>query len=430
MTVVGVVGSQWGDEGKGKVVDLLAEHADMVIRFQGGNNAGHTLVVGGEKTIFHLIPSGILREGTRCVLAQGMVIDVGVLVQELDQLDASGVLEKASLAISDRAHVILPHHILLDRLREEKRSGSVPVGSTLRGIGPAYEDKVGRRGIRIGDLFRPEVLERNLIETAEYWRPMLEARGVEIPPVAQVIAGLAPLAERIRSYVTDTVEVLHEALEADENLLLEGAQGAMLDIDHGTYPFVTSSNTVSGASGTGAGVGPTMVDEVVAITKAYTTRVGEGPFPTELNDPAGDHMRKVGAEFGSTTGRPRRCGWFDAVAIKRAVRICGATSLAVTKLDVLTGLDQINLCIAYRLGGDEVRGMPVHDLERVEPVYETLPGWNEDITGALAIEELPDNARTYLDRISQLAGCPISIVSVGPGREQTVVVANPFTARG
>ena len=426
MTVVGVVGSQWGDEGKGKVVDLLARHADMVIRFQGGNNAGHTLVVDGKKTVFHLIPSGILREGTVCVLGQGMVIDVAVLVGELDRLEASGVLSKASLAISDRAHVILPHHLLLDKLREERKSGSVPVGSTLRGIGPAYEDKVGRRGIRIGDLFRPELLERGLKEAAAYWAPMLEARGAPIPDVGKVMAGLKIMARRIEPYVTDTVEAIHGALEGGKNLLLEGAQGAMLDIDHGTYPFVTSSNTVSGASGPGAGIGPTRVDEVVAITKAYTTRVGDGPFPTELDSPEGEHMRKIGAEFGSTTGRPRRCGWFDAVALKRAVRICGATSLAVTKLDVLAGLDEVKLCTGYRLDGEDVVGIPVHDLGKVEPVYETMPGWKDDITGALATDQLPENARAYLGRMAQLAGCPISIVSVGPGREQTIVVADPF----
>jgi len=432
MTVVGVVGSQWGDEGKGKVVDLLAGDADMVIRYQGGNNAGHTLVVGGVKTVFHLIPSGILHPGTTCVLGQGMVIDLSVLCQELDRLEASGVLAGASLAISDRAHLILPHHLMLDRIREEHRSGSVPVGSTLRGIGPSYEDKVGRRGIRVGDLYRPEIISGNLADTISYWRPMLEARGADVPDPGEVIAALAPLAARIRRYVTDTVEVINDALEAGRNLLLEGAQGVMLDIDHGTYPFVTSSNTVSGASGPGAGIGPTRVDGIVAIAKAYVTRVGEGPFPTELHDADGRHMRDVGAEYGSTTGRPRRCGWFDAVVARRAARICGATSLAITKLDVLTGLDRVLLCTGYRLGGAAVEGIPIHDLGRVEPVYEAMPGWTADISGAGSMEELPPEARDYLDRISALVGCPVSIVSVGPGREQTIMIENPFsrTSRG
>ncbi len=426
MTIVGVVGTQWGDEGKGKVVDLFAKHADLVVRFQGGNNAGHTLVVGGKKTVFHLIPSGILRPDTLCVLGQGMVIDPGVLVEELDQLDDSGLLADAKLAISDRAHVILPHHLILDRLREEKRSGSVPVGSTLRGIGPTYEDKVGRRGIRVGDLYVPKLLEQKLGETLSYWEPMLRERAGEIPTVKDVMDGLAPLAKRLEKYVTDTLELIQDSIDESRSILLEGAQGAMLDVDHGTYPFVTSSNTVSGAACAGAGIGPTQIDEIVAIAKAYTTRVGAGSFPTELHDDKGDYLRKSGAEFGSTTGRPRRCGWFDAVVVRRAARISGATWLAVTKLDVLTGLDEIQVCVGYEIDGREVKGVPVHGLERVKPIYRSLPGWSEQITEARSLDDLPANARAYLDEISRLTGCPVCLVSVGPGREQTIVVTNPF----
>jgi len=426
MTVVGIVGAQWGDEGKGKVVDLYAEFADMVLRFQGGNNAGHTLVVEGKKTVFHLIPSGILRPGTTCVLGQGMVIDLRVLVEELDKLERGGAIDRASLAVSDLAHVILPHHLELDGLREDRRSGSVPVGSTRRGIGPAYEDKVGRRGLRIGDLYRPEILRGVLKDALAYWLPMLEARGAPVPVTEEVVAALAPLAARIRPFVTDTVALLHAALDASRAILLEGAQGVMLDVDHGTYPFVTSSNTVMGGACAALGLGPTRIDEVVAIAKAYTTRVGDGPFPTELGDEVGKRLRDVGAEFGSTTGRPRRCGWFDAALVRYAARISGATRLAITKLDVLTGLPEIRVCVGYRLDGVPVSGIPLSDLGRVEPVYEALPGWDEPITGARSVGDLPRNARLYAERLSELVGCPLCLVSVGPGREQTIAIANPF----
>lgn len=426
MTVVGVIGAQWGDEGKGKVVDILAEYAEMVIRYQGGNNAGHTLVVGGKKTVFHLIPSGILRKGNECVLTQGLVIDLRVLVEELDKLQESGILQDANLSLSDHAHVILPHHLILDRLREESKSGSVPVGSTLRGIGPCYEDKVGRRGIRIGDLFDRDILWKTLESTLTYWRPMLEERGAQVPDLAEVIEGLAPLADRIKPYVKDTVEFVHAGLEAQKPILLEGAQGAMLDIDHGTYPFVTSSNTVSGSACAGIGIGPTDIQEIVAIIKAYTTRVGGGPFPTELEDDNGQYMRDAGAEYGSTTGRPRRCGWFDAVVAKRAMQISGSTWLAITKLDVLTGLKELQVCTGYKLDGKEIQGIPLHGLERVEPIYKTLPGWEEDITGAKSMADLPENAIKYVEEISKLSGCPVCLVSIGPGREQTIVTNNPF----
>jgi adenylosuccinate synthase len=426
MTALAVVGAQWGDEGKGKVVDLLADRADMVVRFQGGNNAGHTLVVGGKKTVFHLIPSGILHPGKVCVLGQGMVIDPRVLVEELDRLDASGLLANARLAISDSAHVILPHHLILDRLREESRSGSVPVGSTLRGIGPAYEDKVGRRGVRVGDLYRPEQFRRLLSATLTYWRPMLEGRGMEVPDAARVVEETRRLAARFERWVTDTVELIHGGLERGARVLLEGAQGTMLDVDHGTYPFVTSSNTVSGAACAGAGLGPRHVGGVLAVIKAYTTRVGEGPFPSELLGPEGDRLRDAGREFGSTTGRPRRCGWFDAVAVRRAVRLTGATSLAVTKLDVLTGIDPIRACVGYEMDGRPVAGFPARDLQRVTPVWREFPGWREPIGDVRDEGDLPAAVRAYVGELSRLVGCPISLLSVGPGREQTIAVADPF----
>lgn len=426
MTVVGVIGSQWGDEGKGKVVDILAEDAEMVVRYQGGNNAGHTLVVNGKKAIFHLIPSGILREGTECVLAGGLVIDLRVLVEELDKLQESGVLDNASLSLSEKAHVILPHHLMLDKLREQSKSGSVPVGSTLRGIGPCYEDKIGRRGVRIGDLYKPEILKEILSATLEYWRPMLEQRGEVCPKAEDVISQIMPLAQRVRPYVKDTISFVQTALRANKPVLLEGAQGVMLDIDHGTYPFVTSSNTISGAACAGIGMGPTQVNEVVAIVKAYLTRVGSGPFPTELDDQNGQFMRDKGHEYGSTTGRPRRCGWFDAVVAKWVNAINGSTQMAITKLDVLTGLKELKICVAYKLDGEQIDTVPMHGFERVEPVYKTMPGWDEDITQAKSLDDLPANARLYLDELSRLSQCPICLISVGPDRDHTFVLNNPF----
>jgi adenylosuccinate synthase len=358
-----------------------------------------------------------------------MVIDLRVLGEELDRLEAPGILQRARLVISDHAHVILPHHLILDQLREQKRSGSVPVGSTLRGIGPTYEDKVGRRGIRIGDLFRPDDLERLLAQTLTYWRPMLEARDVEVPDPAEVAADLAPLAERIAPYVGDAVGLLHRKLEQGVPILLEGAQGVMLDIDHGTYPFVTSSNTVSGAVCAGAGVGPTALDRVVAVAKAYVTRVGGGPFPTELDDEVGERLREAGDEYGSTTGRPRRCGWFDAVLARRALKIIGATDLAITKLDVMTGLEEVKICTSYTVDGKPADALPMHEVDAAQPVYETLPGWQEPIDGARSFEDLPAQARSYLDRLSAIVGCPINYVGVGAGREQSLLLDDPFQSK-
>ncbi|MDD5308237.1 MAG: adenylosuccinate synthase [Deltaproteobacteria bacterium] len=428
MTVVAVVGAQWGDEGKGKIVDLLAGSADMVARFQGGNNAGHTLVVNGKKTVFHLIPSGILHAGKTCVLGQGMVIDLGVLIEELDRLAVSGHLDAAVLAVSDRAHVVLPHHIALDRLREERKSGPTPVGSTLRGIGPAYEDKVGRRGVRVGDLYRPKILRRILTESAAHWRPLLTAHGNEAPDPDRLAVELERLAERIGPYVTDTVELVHRAMDDGQNIMLEGAQGAWLDIDHGTYPFVTSSSTVAGGACAGLGLGPTAVDHVLAVAKAYTTRVGEGPFPTEIKDATGEHLRTAGREFGSTTGRPRRCGWFDAVATRRAVRVCGATMLALTKLDVLCGLDELRVCVGYKVNGKERATLPMEAMDEVEPVYRSFPGWKGAFPGARSLDDLPPEACAYVTELCALVGCPLGIVSVGADRTETIVLRNPFAS--
>ncbi|MFO8072742.1 MAG: adenylosuccinate synthase [Polyangia bacterium] len=431
MTAVAIVGSQWGDEGKGKIVDMLAERADAVVRFQGGNNAGHTLVVGGKKRIFHLVPSGVLQRDTQCVLGQGMVIDPRVLVEELDRLESGGNLRNdATLAISDLAHVILPYHLLLDRLREECRGGAgpVPVGTTLRGIGPCYEDKVGRRGIRVGDLYRPSQLRESVGSALQHWRPLIEAGGERVPDVEQVATEAERLADRFATFVTDTAGMLHRRLDEGARVLLEGAQGALLDIDHGTYPYVTSSNTVAGAACSGAGIGPGDIEGVVAIAKAYTTRVGEGPFPSELNDESGDRLRDAGGEFGSTTGRPRRCGWFDAVATRRAVRLSKATRLAVTKLDVLTGIDPIRVCVGYEIDGERAAGFPLRDLERVEPIFCELRGWSEPIEDARRLEDLPVAARDYLDELGRLVGCPPALVSVGPGREQTIEIEDPFFA--
>ncbi len=426
MAVVAVVGAQWGDEGKGKIVDILAAEAAAVVRFQGGNNAGHTLVVNDQKMVFHLIPSGILHPGKTCILGQGMVINPRVLLEELDKLEQSGHLAKADLKISDLAHVILPHHLILDRLREEKRSSSVPVGSTLRGIGPTYEDKVGRRGVRIEDLLQPARLRELINEAQSYHRPMFEAQNEPVPAVDEVVEEYSGMGRRLEPLIADTTGLLHQRLASGDHVLLEGAQGTLLDVDHGTYPYVTSSNTVSGAVCAGAGVGPTAMDKIVAVVKAYVTRVGNGPFPTEDDGEAGEHMRKTGAEFGSTTGRPRRCGWFDAVGARRTLKLSGATGLALTKLDVLSGLEAINVCIGYELEGKPYdRGFGT-DYKDVTPVYRQLPGWSDDITQAKSFGELPAATQGYVNTLAELVGCPVDIVSVGPGREQTIIVNHPF----
>ena len=426
MANIVIVGAQWGDEGKGKLVDLLSERADIVVRYQGGNNAGHTLVVGGEKTVLHLIPSGVLHQGKTCVIGNGVVIDPVVLLGEIDKLQERGFLLDSSLMrISDRAHLILPYHKMLDGLREDASAGRI--GTTRRGIGPTYEHKVARCGIRMADFIDPEVFGRLLAENLEAVNQRITALGGKAMELQPILDEYLPCADRLRVYVTDTSKLLHDASAARRRILFEGAQGALLDIDHGTYPFVTSSNAVAGGACTGAGVGPTFIDAVLGISKAYTTRVGSGPFPTELVGAVGDQLRKAGGEFGATTGRPRRCGWLDMVALRHAVRVAGLTSLALTKLDVMAGLEQVKICTGYKVGGEVLDTVPAHlgGLDDVQPVYEILPGWDGDLTGARSFPELPSEARAYVRRVEQLAGVQVALVSVGPGREQTMQLRDP-----
>jgi adenylosuccinate synthase len=423
MSTVVVVGTQWGDEGKGKITDYLAESAEVVARYQGGNNAGHTIIFDGNKYKLHLIPSGIFYTDKTCVIGNGMVIDPKALVAELDYLHGFGFSTK-NLKISDRAHVIMPYHIKLDSVEEESR-GQNKIGTTRKGIGPAYMDKAARIGIRIADLLdRDEFarkLERNLAEKNRLLEKMYNTTGFELNEVLEEYLGYA---EIIRPYVTDTSVVLNDAIDRGNRVLFEGAQGVMLDIDQGTYPYVTSSNPIAGGVTIGSGVGPTKIHQVIGVAKAYTTRVGDGPFPTELTDAIGDHIREVGAEYGTTTGRPRRIGWFDSVVVRHARRVSGITGLAITKLDTLTGLDTLRICTAYKYNGEVLESFPasLNILAKCEPVYEELPGWKEDITGVRNINDLPENARHYIERITQLTGIPMSIFSVGPDREQTVIV--------
>jgi len=423
MPAVVVVGAQWGDEGKGKVVDLYARYADLIVRYAGGANAGHTLVVEGEKLVLHLLPSGILHEGKRCLVASGTVIDPAVLLEEVDTLEARGVSVAGRLGVADRAHVVLPLHMVLDGLRER---GKGALGTTRRGIGPCYEDKVARRGVRIGDLLRPSVLAERVEALHAHHACFLAAAEVEAPDLAKTVEDLAAMGERLRPWVTDGTTVVSEAIEAGQNVLLEGAQGALLDIDHGTYPFVTSSQAAAGGAAVGAGIGPTRIDRVVGITKAYATRVGAGPFPTELFNAEGDALRKAGAEFGATTGRPRRCGFFDAVAMRRAARVSGLDLLALTKLDVLSGMSTLRICVAYEVDGERMESAPFDRLGDVKPVYEDLPGFEGDITGVRRAEDLPSNARRYIARLEELVGVPIGPVSVGPDREATADLTDPF----
>jgi len=434
MPNVVVVGAQWGDEGKGKVVDLLTEHAQVVVRFQGGNNAGHTLVVGGEKTILTLIPSGILHAGKTCVIGNGVVLDPSVLVAEIDALRARGVIRsEAQLIVSESAHVIFPWHKHLDALREKAR-GDSPIGTTGRGIGPSYEDKVARRGIRVRDLLDPRWLERKVAErlagALDELRLLAGRAGTELPllDAAAIAREYAAFGARLRPHVRDASLYLHGEARAGARILFEGAQGTLLDVDHGTYPFVTSSNCVAGNAAVGSGLGPTAIDRVVGISKAYTTRVGGGPFPTELKDAIGERLRKVGDEFGSVTGRPRRCGWLDGVVLRYAARVNGLSGLALTKLDVLSGLSELKLCTGYTLAGAETREFPsdVDDLAQVAPVYETLPGWEERLAGVRTLEQLPAAARAYVRRVEEVAGVPVVCISVGADRGETILLQNPF----
>ncbi len=434
MPNVVVIGAQWGDEGKGKVVDLLTEHAQVVVRFQGGNNAGHTLVVGGQKTVLHLIPSGILHAGKICVIGNGVVVDPSVLVKELDALKERGFLKDDShFLISDNAHVIFPWHKLLDTYREKAR-GLSAIGTTGRGIGPAYEDKVARRGIRVRDLLNTERLRKRIDErlpgVRDELRELCRAANEQPPELdAQTFQDeFSALGERLRPHVTDVSLYLAGQVQRGARILFEGAQGTLLDVDHGTYPFVTSSNCVAGNAAVGSGLGPTAIDKVMGISKAYTTRVGGGPFPTELTDETGDRLRKVGDEFGATTGRPRRCGWLDGVVLRYAVRVNGLWGVALTKLDVLSGLKTLQICNAYELDGKRITELPgdYEDLARVKPIYETLQGWDEKLAGVRTFEELPENAKRYVRRVEEIGGVPVVCISVGADRGETVLLQNPF----
>lgn len=425
-----VIGTQWGDEGKGAIVDLLAERAHAVVRFQGGHNAGHTLVIDNEKTILHLIPSGILRDGVVCLIGNGVVVSLEALAAEMDGLIARGVPVAERLRISAACPLILSSHVALDRAREAA-SGTQAIGTTGRGIGPAYEDKVARRALRMSDLFLPAALESKLERLLDFHNFMLTRHlGAEAVDPKRELESLLGYAEKIKPLVADATEILRQLDAEGRSVLFEGAQGAMLDIDLGTYPFVTSSNTTVGGALTGSGVGPRNVDYVLGIVKAYTTRVGAGPFPTELEDETGRHLAEVGAEFGSTTGRPRRCGWFDAVLLKRAVFTNSVTGLCVTKLDVLDGLEEIKICVGYRLDG-EVLTTPPMLMERFaecEPIYETVPGWQETTRDVRDYDRLPNAAKRYLETLEAMIGVPVDMVSTGPSRDSVIMRRHPFEA--
>ncbi|WP_298270220.1 adenylosuccinate synthase [Geobacter sp.] len=429
MANVVVVGAQWGDEGKGKVVDIYTEHADDVVRYQGGNNAGHTLVVAGEKTILHLIPSGILHEGKRCIIGNGVVLDPEVFIMEVTRLKEKGRLRNDSaLLVSESLHVIMPYHKRIDLAREAK-SGEKKIGTTGRGIGPTYEDKIGRRGIRLMDLLDREIFARKLREALEEKNFILEKLlGADPFTFEEIYEQYCGYADILRKYVADTTLVLHRDIAAGKKILFEGAQGTLLDVDHGTYPYVTSSSTCVGGACTGTGVSPREIHEIIGISKAYVTRVGSGPFPTELLDADGEKLRQAGSEFGSTTGRPRRCGWFDAMVVRFAVRVNGLTGVALTKLDVLNDFDAIRICTGYLYDGKPLEELPSNlaVFEKCTPVYEEMPGWRSDISGARAFDELPGAAQRYVKRLEELIGCPIVLVSVGPGRDQTITIRNPF----
>ncbi len=429
MSTLVVVGVQWGDEGKGKVVDFLTREADVVVRFQGGNNAGHTLVVNGEKTVLHLVPSGVLHAGKVCVIGSGVVVDPQVLADEIAALQKRGYLcEDHLLKISETAHLIMPYHKAIDQARERLR-GKGKIGTTGRGIGPAYEDKMARVGIRFVDFLDEEVfrerLARNLEEKNFYLQAILQEKTLSYQ---EILDQYGALRERLKKYVTNTSLYLHQEIARGRKVLFEGAQGAMLDVDYGTYPYVTSSNTIAGAVCVGAGVALRCIDHVMGISKAYTTRVGSGPFPTELTGPEGAKLQQDGGEFGATTGRPRRCGWFDAVVVRTAARLNGLSGLALTKVDVLSGFETVKICTAYEYQGVRYEEVPASSrvLEGLTPVYEELPGWKESLTGIRTLEALPLNARRYVERIAELVEVPIKMVSVGAGREETILVRPSF----
>jgi len=429
MSNVVVIGTQWGDEGKGKVVDIFSSRADLVVRYQGGNNAGHTLVVDGDQTICHLIPSGILHKDKKCLIGNGVVVDPEVLLEEIDTLQGKGIsISPENLSLSEKAHLIMPYHAAIDLAREEAK-GSDKIGTTGRGIGPCYEDKVGRRGVRAIDLLEPEILEEkirdNLKEKNIFLTKLLDAEPMEFQPIFD---SYLAMAEKLRPFISDVSLEIDKAIRSGKKILFEGAQGTHLDIDHGTYPFVTSSNPISGGVCAGAGVGPDKLHHIVGIIKAYTTRVGAGPFTTELLDETGDYIQEKGAEFGATTGRRRRCGWLDLVMMRDSIRFNGLTSLSITKLDVLTGLEKLKICVAYDLQGERINFRPtsLKTLAQCTPVYEELPGWREDISSMRKLDQLPKEARDYLKRIEEITEVPVSIVSLGPMRDQTIELINPF----
>jgi len=425
-----VIGTQWGDEGKGKVVDLLTDRASAVVRFQGGHNAGHTLVIDGSKTVLHLIPSGILRENVQCLIGNGVVLSPTALLQELAMLEENGVPARERLRISESCPLILPYHIALDHAREAAR-GEKAIGTTGRGIGPAYEDKVSRRGLRLGELLEPDHFRERLREVMDYHNHVLQ-HYFKAEPVdyATVLDEALAQGEQIAPMVADIPGLLHTLRAEGRNIMFEGAQGALLDIDHGTYPYVTSSNTTAGGAACGSGVGPRDLDYVLGIVKAYTTRVGAGPFPTELFDADGRHLGEKGHEFGATTGRQRRCGWLDMVALRRSLAVNSATGLCITKLDVLDGLPTLRISVGYRLDGRTVTTSPIGAdlMERCEPEYIDMPGWSESTVGVRTRQELPAAAQAYLERIEELCGVPIDIISTGPDRADTIVMRHPFEA--
>jgi adenylosuccinate synthase len=429
MSNVAIIGAQWGDEGKGKIVDLFTQDADIIVRFQGGNNAGHTLVVNGKKTILHLVPSGALHADKLCVIGNGVVVDPEILIDEIDALKAQGHLTSdAQLRISEQAHVIMPYHKLIDQARERLR-GEGMIGTTGRGIGPAYEDKVARVGIRFVDLLEEdtfrEKLERNIQEKNFYLKAILKEKALDF---AEIHDSYGRFREKLKGYVTNTGLLLDQKIRAGKRVLFEGAQGTLLDVDHGTYPYVTSSSTITGGACSGSGVGPQHIQQVIGISKAYTTRVGSGPFTTEVDGPEGETLRREGAEFGATTGRSRRCGWFDAVGVRHAVRMNGMTGIALTKLDVLTGFKKIPICTAYRYQGKVIDEFPASAkiMQGAAPNYEEMAGWDAPLDNVRKFSDLPATAQKYVKRIEAVIGTEIILVSVGPGREQTILLKNPF----
>jgi adenylosuccinate synthase len=423
-----VLGTQWGDEGKGKIVDLLSHDADVVVRFQGGHNAGHTLVIEGQKTVLHLVPAGILQPQAECLIGNGVVLSLKALKHEIEDLEKRGVEVRSRVHISPACAIIMPYHELIDRAREEA-SGAKAIGTTCRGIGPAYEDKIARRGLRTTDLLSRAALEDKVGPVLDFHNFVLSQRfGLQALDFNAVVDEALALGEYFSAMVTDVSRRIYQLRQQGKRIMFEGAQGSLLDIDHGTYPYVTSSNTTVGGVCTGAGIGPNAIDYVLGITKAYTTRVGGGPFPTELFDETGKHLAAQGDEFGATTGRPRRCGWLDAVALRRMVELNGVSGLCVTKLDVLDGLEQVKICTAYELAGEQLESTPLDadNWAKLKPVYQSFPGWLDSSRGATSLEQLPLNARSYLDAVVRLVGAPVHLISTGPERNENIILQYPF----